>query len=435
MKFISFSKRVVGLFLPLLSVAFLVACSRPSDAFFEPQSLKILNVEDPVYSQQLETIRVKIFPHHSAYNAPHGKDKILHRFLLTTKGSCSLFAANSGSSEDGTRGQFISKGASFSFSTANFEGPYWLDCDQPATLHREDIPKENSYAGHFFLKKIGSGNSAYITVINVLPFEEYLRGVVPAEMPASWAKEALKAQAVAARTYAYFEVVANVAKYDPNLVKEESGAQLDDTVTYQAYLGLSNANKNTDEALKATDGELMLYKGKIVKAFFHADSGGHTEDSKNVWGLDLPYILGKPEIYEPGSVPNSSWKLEQNIANIQRAMIAHRLIPSNSQIEGLWVNPKDLLPSTRPSFISLTLKTGDVKKVTAVEFAYALGLRSPWIQFSGGSAAANTIFLEGKVYGHGAGMNQWGARIMADKFRKTYQEILQFYYTDINIAR
>ena len=116
--------------------------------------------------------------------------------------------------------------------------------------------------------------------------EKYLYGVVPREMPDSWAEQALMAQAVAARTYALY-------------VKEKSvhpDYDLEATTASQVYGGIRAESQRSTRAVNATRGQVMTHDGKLIVAYFHSDSGGHTEDPSNVWNTDtIPYLCGVPE--------------------------------------------------------------------------------------------------------------------------------------------
>lgn len=147
---------------------------------------------------------------------------------------------------------------------------------------------DRAYRGRIeFNRILGS-----ITAINVLNVEEYLYGVVPSEIPASWNIEALKAQAVAARTYTY-----RTNKHS------NEGYNLCDNVHCQAYLGYNNENTNTTEAVKATAGQRIYYNNELIDAIYFSSSGGYTDDSENAWINVFPYLKGVPDPYETSNNP------------------------------------------------------------------------------------------------------------------------------------
>ena len=119
-----------------------------------------------------------------------------------------------------------------------------------------------------------------ITVINKIPLEEYLLGVVPSEMPYKWNIEAHKAQAIAARSYA----VANLGKHASH------GYDLTDTPKDQAYGGVSSEKPQTTRAVLDTEGIVITYNNKVIPAYYHSASGGFTKGAGQVWGKNLPYI-------------------------------------------------------------------------------------------------------------------------------------------------
>jgi len=123
-----------------------------------------------------------------------------------------------------------------------------------------------------------------LTVVNSLPMELYIQGVVPAEMPSNWNYEAHKAQAIAARSYA----MANLRK------RASRGYDLRDTPHDQAYGGASAETEQTNRAVQATRGVVLTYNNNIIPAYYHAASGGHTVNSGIPWTHDLPYIKAVP---------------------------------------------------------------------------------------------------------------------------------------------
>lgn len=140
--------------------------------------------------------------------------------------------------------------------------------------------KKKWYRGHFKLINDGDG----LTVINDIAIEEYLRGVVPSEMPPAWEHEAHKAQAIAARSYA----LANLGK------RAKYGYDLKDTPEDQAYGGATAETPQTNDAVQETEGIVLIYDGKIIPAYYSASAGGHTKDASQVWTKDLAFIKAVP---------------------------------------------------------------------------------------------------------------------------------------------
>jgi stage II sporulation protein D len=134
-----------------------------------------------------------------------------------------------------------------------------------------------------------------ITAVNVVNMQDYLYSVVPSEMPPSWNIEALKAQAVAARTYVYTR----------KSVYESKGYDVCDTTECQAYNGVSAESDRSTEAVNDTEGELALYEGEPIYSVFFSSSGGSTDDSENVWDDSYPYLKAVNDKYEKGAV---EWK-------------------------------------------------------------------------------------------------------------------------------
>ncbi|HHW49528.1 MAG TPA: SpoIID/LytB domain-containing protein [Clostridiaceae bacterium] len=137
-----------------------------------------------------------------------------------------------------------------------------------------------------------------MTVINILPLEEYLYGVVPYEIGAGSPMEALKAQAVVARTY----TINNIGKFS------KLGFDLCTTTLCQVYRGTAGETKNTNKAVDDTKGKVVTYNGNPAQVFYFASSGGRTEDVKNVWGSDIPYLKSVEDKYESGTSPYYNWE-------------------------------------------------------------------------------------------------------------------------------
>lgn len=149
--------------------------------------------------------------------------------------------------------------------------------------------KNKWYRGYLMIQNRGQK----LTVINNVTLEDYIKGVVPSEMPSSWEIEALKAQAIAARSYA----LANLGK------RAALGFDLKDTPEDQAYGGASAETSKTNSAVNDTAGLVLTYNYKVISAYYSASAGGQTISSKDLWGKDLPYIRSVPS-YDDGVKKN-----------------------------------------------------------------------------------------------------------------------------------
>ncbi|MDL2258238.1 stage II sporulation protein D [Eubacteriales bacterium OttesenSCG-928-K08] len=260
--------------------------------------------------------------------------------------------------------------------------------------------------------------------------EEYLVGVVAAEMPASFEEEALKAQAVAARTYTLRQIEAGGC--------EQSGADVcGNSGCCQAYCSDAGCKKKWGSsyetniqkvrwAVQATASEALYYDGQLIQALYHAASGGQTEDSENVFASAQPYLRGVKSEFEVGS---------SHIADEE--IFAAKSFAKT--INNKWPNAKLKAGSLKKQVEVLTrYDSGRVEKVklggvsvTGRELRSALGLRSAWftISFDGDNVVVRT-----RGYGHGVGMSQAGANGMALE-GADYIEILSHYYSGAQIKK
>ena len=142
-----------------------------------------------------------------------------------------------------------------------------------------------------------NASATTLNVMNLVGLEQYLCGVIPSEVPASWNEEALKAQAICARGFA----ISNFNKH------ASSGFNVCATTNCQVYGGVASEKASTNKAVNDTAGQVLSYDGKIIESLFYSSSGGHTANVKNVWGSSLPYLSGVPDPYEPEDVPRHSW--------------------------------------------------------------------------------------------------------------------------------
>ncbi len=253
--------------------------------------------------------------------------------------------------------------------------------------------------------------------INHVDLEDYLASVVGKEMYVTWPQEALKAQAVAARSYALFRSQKQKSKY----------FDLGTTTTHQVYAGIDGEAPSTQMATQATAGQVLTYNGRIIEAVFHSSSGGHTDNSENVWMSAVPYLRGVPDFDQ--QAPVYQWTL-----NFTRAQMRQRL-PGVGNVIAL--QPLQTSPVGRVKLIKIVGDAGS-RTMKGSQLRKALGLKStlftvkPQRTLVAGqpgkfSPKPSGFQVIGRGYGHGLGMSQWGAYGMATQ-GKTYQDILQHYY-------
>ena len=261
-----------------------------------------------------------------------------------------------------------------------------------------------------------------ILVINVLGVEKYLNSVVGSEMPHKWHIEALKAQAIASRTYALKKT--NNGLYD-----------IDSTQTNQVYNGLESSTFKTRRAVRETRSLVITYKNKLINALFHSSSGGMTENSEAVWSDPYPYLVTVKDFDQKN--PKIRWNKEVSKSELKEIF---PIIGGIQQIEVL-----NITETGRIKNLKITGTFGD-KVITGKEFRSKLGLKStlfrPTISedFYDKKDLNNQsniqfhpyLTISGMGAGHGVGMSQWGARYMANKGYKANQ-ILKYFYKGVNI--
>jgi len=261
------------------------------------------------------------------------------------------------------------------------------------------------YRGRTRVVPTGKG----LVAVNHVDLEQYLYSVLGAEMDGNWPQEALKAQAVAARSYAlYKRQTTNNGIYD-----------VGDTTTWQVYKGLSTETQGTQMAVKATEKQVMTYNGKIILAVFHSSAGGHTENVEEVWSSPLPYLRGV-EDYDQG-LPEYEW-----VKTFSPNELSQRLGISNI---------RTLTPgrtSTYGRIITMqVVGDGGTRSISGSKLRQQLGLRST--QFTVTSTPTGFQF-NGRGFGHGLGLSQWGAYSLARR-GVNYQQILQHYYQNTTLAK
>ena len=257
---------------------------------------------------------------------------------------------------------------------------------------------------------------------------EYLVGVVRAEMPASFETEALKAQAVAARTYTLY-------KMQTGGNHGEAADICTDSTCCQAYISEENARNNwgdaadaneakIESAVRDTDGETILYGGVPILAVFHSCSAGQTRASGEVWVSDLPYLQAVSSPEPADSIPNYYSRAEFTAETFREKVLAAYPEADLSGDMGSWL--RNAVTDTAGSVE--TVEVGGVTlKGTAVRSL--LGLRSACFEWE---AEDGKLVFYVTGFGHGVGMSQYGADEMA-KEGADYREILTHYYTGVTI--
>jgi stage II sporulation protein D len=373
----------------------------------------------PVPRAGIGDVRVQVFPHIDTYTTPQGGESAIDRVGLRSNAACRLVDLERGTARD------LPFKVLYPFRFSSLSRPVEVSCDGPITVVREGA-RSYSYAGKMrvYPERTPQGKPM-VRVVNHVSFDTYVRGVIPSEIPASWHAEALKSQAVAARTYGLWEVLNARAQF-PNRHWD-----IDDTVFYQAYLGLSNVAATTDAAAAATAGQYLTHGGSVIKAYFGADSGGHTEDAANMFAGSHPYCRAKREVYDL-SLVNSNWTRAITLADAQKALRDAGILSASQVLRDISVLDSERFPSGRASVVHLALSTGSEAKPRSEEFRYALRLRSNHYRIT---RSGNTFTLEGRGFGHGVGANQWGCKILADTLGWDYEKILDFYYEGTRLCQ
>jgi len=322
------------------------------------------------------------------------------------------------------------------------------------------------YRGNICIKTQENGS---LSVINDIELDKYLYSVVGSEVNPTWHMEALKAQAVAARNYALI----TMGKHDTE------GFHLCSTTHCQVYKGYVKEHERTNQAVEETKGKLLYYEDKLASTFYHSSSGGHTENSENIWNDIVPYIRGVEDPYSLGS-PNDNWILELNKAEIKKKLEENnmnigdiidiniietseygrvkkidfigtknkitlekekvRYLFGTSNLKSIWYSIKT---DSDINIYDISTNSIQVKRPAGLNVISSAGLST--IKTANGkinvkglfdvknyNITPNTYIFNGKGWGHGLGMSQYGAKGMAEQ-GYNYIEILEYYYTGTKV--
>ena len=296
---------------------------------------------------------------------------------------------------------------------------------------------DRTYRHSFEVTSVGGG----LRVVNVLPLDHYLYGVLPNEIYPSWGEEALKTTAVAARSFTLASVSGK---------HSGDGFDVCTNTHCQMYRGKGTEYKSTNNAVDSTSGLVLTYNDKIISAMYNANNGGYTEGTENVWVAKLPYYVSKPDPYTPEDV----WMVSFTHDEV-RALLAKRGIDIG---EIRKIEVESYAQSGRALKLTIIGRNGEYS-LTKDSIRSLFGLRSTMFTVTASGTASQsfidaiiamensadiglavaslvdtnlTFTFNGRGYGHGVGISQWGCKYMADA-GKTYEEILGFYYEGAQI--
>jgi len=270
------------------------------------------------------------------------------------------------------------------------------------------------YPGALEIVRSGDG----LTVINELPLEEYLAGAVKAEAGDKMPLEMLKAQAIVARTY---------AAYHRRLNAEKAHHLMASTLNQQ-YVGRVMPDSVVWTAVKETTGQVLLWHGELFPAFYHTDSGGHTEDPRVVFAAANMPALKPVRVGFPSGSPHQRWRLELPLSELSAALLRGGI--SVGRVVALDVLERSASLrvariAVRGTAGTVTLRGNDLRRLvgydTLKSTLFAVAVVGPMARFVG------------RGYGHGVGLDQWSAKTMADQGYRA-QQIVVYYYPGATLA-
>ncbi len=270
------------------------------------------------------------------------------------------------------------------------------------------------YPGTIEVRRAGDG----LLVVNALPLEDYVVGSVKAEAGEAMPLEMLKAQAVVARTYAAYHRRLNAGK--PYAIVAAT--------VHQQYAGRVGVDSPIWTAVRATRGQVILWEGDLFPAFYHTDSGGHTEDPREVFAASNMPALRPVRVPFPSDSPHHLWTLDVSLAELSAAM--RRAAVGVGRVSGLEVLERSV--SLRVTRIAVQGSAGRVV-LRGNDFRRALGydtLKSTLFAVAVDDVGAR---FAGRGYGHGVGLDQAGAKAMA-QLGYSARQILEYYYPGVEFA-
>jgi stage II sporulation protein D len=258
-----------------------------------------------------------------------------------------------------------------------------------------------------------------LLVVNVLDLQSYVSGVLYHEISYRWPMDAMEAQAVAARTYALYQMKQNKKQlYD-----------VTNTTYSQVYGGRSAERYRTNIAVKRTRGEILTYRGEVLPAYFHSNCGGHTEDASELWKHDLPPLKGVVCGFCEGE-PNYLWKRNFRSQDVQEKLnaLGYKIGAINE------ITIVDRTNSGRVRNLKITARDGRSIVMSGNKFREAVGSKEIKSNKFEIEMKGYYFDLIGHGWGHGVRMCQWGAYGMAKK-RYSYHDILKHYYPGAEMGK
>jgi len=334
--------------------------------------------------------------------------------------------------KNGNRLNFRVDGAGLSLNIAGqlFNAEYFEM--KPAEGENTVSYKGRKYFG--IIKIIPNGKS--IRIINRLPLEDYLKGVIPAEMPMGKGDsyfQALKAFAICARTYAVDRMKDNNSLFDVYVDTRD-----------QVYGGAGYDRELGDSAVDETAGMILTYDGNPALVYYHSSCGGHTEDASKVFGVDEPYLKGVKDGDPPNcSIASNFYWTERYPERIfiERLINAGLLSSGSYSIKNVEVKNRDESGRVSVLLVSLSNSEGDNKNI----IIEGNRIRSVIKRTNGSDILRSTMFdislnedktviINGRGYGHGVGLCQWGA-INQSINGIGYKQILSFYFPGTEVSK
>ncbi len=270
----------------------------------------------------------------------------------------------------------------------------------------------NFYRGALILR-LDPGQT--LTVVEEATVEEYLEGVLPHEMDPNWPLEALKAQAVVARTFTY----ANKGKF------RRDGFDLTSDTRSQVYKGMTLVNENVRAAVRQTRGEVLGWNGSLMRVYYHACCGGATTDAGAAWGNDGEIPRPLRGVRDPwcATSPHMRWVSYFAWAELTAAISEKRIL--TGPLKGLRIGARDAAGYVRTFLVR---SGGENVEVKASDLRTSLGAgEMKSVRIKSVDLLKKGVEFAGAGSGHGVGLCQWGARLQAEKGR-SYTKILSFYF-------